>query len=75
MVTPTTAEATTVLMVLGACVMVTLIAVIVAANAFLHNHRLRRWNDRHRRRLRPAGTIPRKQPNPGEHWPVGRVTG
>jgi hypothetical protein len=75
MVTPTNAEAMAVLMVLGACVMVTLIAVTVAATAFLHNRRLRRWNDRHRRRLRPAGSFNRKQPNPGEHWPVGPATG
>jgi hypothetical protein len=58
-------------MLLGACAMVMLLAVIVAANAFRHGRRLRRWNDRHRRRLRPVGTIPRKQPQPGEHWPTG----
>jgi hypothetical protein len=73
MVTPT--DVTTFVLLLGACVLVTLLAVMVAAHAFLHNYRLRRWNDRHRRRLRPAGTIPRKQPNPGEHWPVGPATG
>jgi Tfp pilus assembly protein PilX len=75
MVTPTNAEAITILMVLAACVVVTLIALTVAAKAFLHNRRLRRWNDRNRRRLRPAGSFNRKQPNPGEPWPVEPATG
>ena len=75
MVTPITAEATTILVLLGACVVVTLIAVTVALNAFRHGRRLRRWNDRHRRRLRPPGSFSRKQPNPGERWPAGPAIG